>query len=126
MIANSTSNTGGGWPAASLLLSVVSPAFASAMHYLGVGLHSNLAVYVYAAGVDMLAAVALTLFCGRHVWLALRNTTTLEPRNFEYDLGWKANVEQLFGRRRLAWLIPLLAEGTGDGIHWARSADHQA
>lgn len=70
---------------------------------------------------DAVFAVALFLFGGLHWYLALRNQTSVEgyDRSQKYDLGYRRNLETVFGRNRLYWLLPVYHEGpVGDGVHW--------
>ena len=116
-------DAGDSWRAFSVLCAFVSPAFATFLRYIGVGLQSDYAVHVYATAVDMTMGIILVLFCASHIRLVLRNTTTIEPKNFRYDMGYKANFQQHFGRRAAAWLLPIQAKDTGDGIHWTSKSD---
>ena len=66
----------------------------------------------------------LGLFGGWHVWLVLRNRTTLAPNERRYDVGLVANVRQVMGRQAALWLLPIEGAGpTVDGIHWPLSPD---
>ncbi|KAJ0047538.1 hypothetical protein Pint_15950 [Pistacia integerrima] len=56
-----------------------------------------------------------------HISLVAGNTTTIEafekkstPKS-RYDLGWKINFEQVFGKNKKYWFIPLYSE---DDIEW--------
>ena len=69
--------------------------------------------------VDLVATVLLGLFGGWHVYMVLRNRTTVEPDEKKYDVGLVANVRQVMGRDAALWLLPLEGAGpTVDGIHW--------
>ena len=56
--------------------------------------------------------------------MALRNETTIEGSTHpEYDVGWRHNMRQIFGRRRWTWLLPCYCGGPdGDGLHWPPAA----
>ena len=61
----------------------------------------------------------LGIFGGWHVYMVLRNRTTVEPDEKKYDVGLVANVRQVMGRDAALWLLPLEGAGpTVDGIHW--------
>jgi hypothetical protein len=69
--------------------------------------------------VDMVLSLSLSCFLGFHVKLVLNNETTIEESAPQYDMGWRHNVEQVFGRNRLLWLIPVFGEGpVWDGVYW--------
>ena len=43
----------------------------------------------------------------------------MEPCETRYDLGWRKNVESVFGRNPWLWLLPLYGAGpVGDGVTW--------
>jgi len=110
------------WERLRLLCAFVSPAFATAMRWLGVGLQSELAAQIYACVLDGMLCVGLGTFGAHHVRLVLRNVTTLESWDRQYDVGRAANWTQLCGRRVAAWILPLDAVGAGDGVHYPRAA----
>lgn len=78
-------------------------------------------------------AVTMTGFFGWHFYLIITNQTTIEfqfnkisawtsrttPRINEFDLGWRKNLEQIFGRVPL-WrmLLPSLSELPLDGANF--------
>ena len=74
------------------------------------------------AGTDAIAAVALLLFAGYHVYLVLYNKTTLGSDDEEahrFHVGWHANWCQVFGTQWSLWLLPLLGSGPSvDGLDW--------
>lgn len=73
------------------------------------------------------AVFALTLgtFLCSHISMVLSNETTLETmrgpifRNPEdsFDVGCYENFVQVFGRRKLLWLVPVFTT-PGDGVHF--------
>ena len=48
----------------------------------------------------------------------MRNATTLEPHCTRFDVGAVDNLEQVFGKSRLLWWLPVGGEPTVDGISW--------
>ena len=51
--------------------------------------------------------------------LVLLNRTTLDAEQTRYDLGPRANWEQVFGRRPHLWPLPLYGAGPGgNGVSW--------
>ena len=68
----------------------------------------------------MAAVLFLAPFALYHLYLVLRNRTTVGDREEErrYDVGVAANWRQVFGRRPLLWLLPVDGEQDCDGIHW--------
>ncbi|KAF5734872.1 hypothetical protein HS088_TW15G00367 [Tripterygium wilfordii] len=61
-------------------------------------------------------ALSLLGFLIVHMMLVVSNTTTIEAyekkttSKWYYDLGWKKNFEQVFGREKRYWLIPSYSE----------------
>jgi palmitoyltransferase len=74
---------------------------------------------------DTVLGLALTCFLGFHVKLVIKNETTIEEGSVpQYDLGWRQNVEMVFGRNPYLWLIPVYGSGpSGDGVHWPVNDD---
>lgn len=76
--------------------------------------------------VDVSLGVALVFFAFFHVSMAARNETTIESCGLadpRYNLGAEANLEQVFGRSKWLWLIPVYGVGpVGDGLHWPTRA----
>jgi hypothetical protein len=72
--------------------------------------------------------VLMTIFLKFHLNLALSNKTTIENLDKKgedyqslYDIGAKANWEQIFGLNRLLWPFPVFCgsgKPLGDGIYW--------
>lgn len=74
-----------------------------------------------AAVIDGVFSICLAIFFGAHMWMAARNQTSIEGIMFsrQFDLGYKQNFQQVFGKRPLYWFLPLYGDGpVGDGIHW--------
>lgn len=64
------------------------------------------------------------IFLGVHVKFVVCNQTTMESSETRYDLGWRANVESVFGRNPWLWLLPVYGAGpVGDGACAPASAD---
>ena len=85
---------------------------------------SYIVALLASVALNMLSAVLLFFLMLHQVALSAFNRTTLEPTNPRYDRGVRANWEQVFGRRRLLWALPLLGGAggpEGDGIHWTDS-----
>jgi hypothetical protein len=72
--------------------------------------------------VDVSLGVALIFFASFHLSMAARNETTIESCGMadpRYDMGSEANLEQVFGRSKWLWWLPVYGDGpVGDGIHW--------
>lgn len=68
------------------------------------------------------------MFLKFHLNLALSNKTTIENLDKKgedyqslYDIGAKANWEQIFGHNKLLWPFPVFCgsgKPFGDGIYW--------
>lgn len=98
----------------------------------------NLVLFVFVLCLSVL--FALSLFVGWHAYLCATNQTTIEfySNRFDaydakergerwsnpYDLGWRANLEQVFGMNRhvFAWLLPSLRLPPGDGMQFPTRA----
>ena len=94
--------------------------------------------------IDLVAGLILSVFSAYHVYLAMRNRTTLGGGRYHgyhyhgetvgdgvesageeiYDLGPRANWLQIFGPRWWLWPLPLMLDDApqGDGIHWPTAA----
>ena len=79
-------------------------------------LEVSLAAYLSLA--DLLAAIGLVYLLLKHARLVWRNGTTLEPRPKRWDVGGMANAAQVFGERRVWWLVPLLGGPAVNGVDW--------
>ena len=84
-----------------------------------------IALYVLCC-IDLVAILLLGLFALYHVRMVLCNATTMAPEGEgRYDVGALANWQQVFGRRKSLWALPLwLGDAPSvDGIHWPASED---
>ncbi|XP_062188594.1 probable protein S-acyltransferase 12 isoform X2 [Phragmites australis] len=61
-------------------------------------------------------ALSLLCFIGMHTSLVTSNTTSIEVHerrksvSWKYDLGWRRNLEQVFGTKKLLWFVPLYSK----------------
>jgi hypothetical protein len=98
--------------------------FAFAFRYTHVGAtnaEGMRALAVMAVALDVTFAVCLVCFAVGHLFMACRNTTSLEGRHEAraFDLGWRRNLEQVFGKDRRLWALPVYGAGpVGDGVIW--------
>ncbi len=54
-----------------------------------------------------------------HAYLVVRNRTTIEMDTNKYDVGTRANFEQVFGQNPWIWFLPIYGNGpNGDGLNW--------
>ncbi|CAN8230958.1 unnamed protein product [Cochlearia groenlandica] len=76
----------------------------------------SLAATFVAFVLNIAFALSVLGFLIMHIMLVARNTTTIEAYekhttpNWPYDLGRKANFEQVFGRDKMYWFVPLYTE----------------
>ncbi|CAA7060106.1 unnamed protein product [Microthlaspi erraticum] len=76
----------------------------------------NLAATFVAFVLNIAFALSVLGFLIMHIMLVKRNTTTIEAYekhttpNWPFDLGRKKNFEQVFGRDKLYWFLPLYTE----------------
>ncbi|KFK28858.1 hypothetical protein AALP_AA7G057700 [Arabis alpina] len=75
----------------------------------------SLAATFVAFVLNIAFALSVLGFLIMHIMLVRRNTTTIEAyekhtTNWPYDLGRKTNFEQVFGRDKMYWFIPLYTE----------------
>lgn len=85
-----------------------------------IGQHSNSAVYLAVTFLAFVLNVAFALsllgFLILHATLVSSNTTTIEAHEkktttrWRYDVGVRQNFEQVFGTKKLYWLIPAYSE----------------
>ncbi|KAF0906975.1 hypothetical protein E2562_013555 [Oryza meyeriana var. granulata] len=81
------------------------------------GSHSSspgdIAILFLAFVLNLAFALSLLCFIGMHASLVTRNTTSIEVHerrnlvSWKYDLGWRKNLEQVFGTKKLLWFLPL-------------------
>jgi len=75
-------------------------------------------------------SITLTVFFKFHIKLALNNSTTIEAmdkkkvldKRSSFDRGVRSNWEQVFGRNKWTWVLPLTGESgkpIGDGVIWS-------
>lgn len=79
-------------------------------------------VRLMAMMIDVALGIALIFFAFFHLGMAAKNETTIEScgmADTKYDMGAAANLEQVFGRNKWLWLLPIYGSGpVGDGINW--------
>lgn len=84
--------------------------------------HGTTAIKFMAVVFDSSLALAVSGFTCFHVKLVYYNQTTIESECDEYDVGWRRNVESVFGANPYLWLVPVVGGGpVGDGVHWPLS-----
>ncbi|KAL8499585.1 hypothetical protein ACS0TY_019535 [Phlomoides rotata] len=76
----------------------------------------KLAVTFLAFVLNIAFALSLLCFVVMHTSLLLSNTTSIEvheknkTERWKYDLGWRKNIEQVFGTRKVFWLFPVFTK----------------
>ncbi|CAN8248198.1 unnamed protein product [Cochlearia groenlandica] len=76
----------------------------------------NLASLVLAFVLNLAFVLSLLCFVVMHLSLLLSNTTSVEVHEkngqvrWKYDLGKKKNFQQVFGKKKAFWLIPLYSK----------------
>ncbi|XP_023635126.1 probable protein S-acyltransferase 13 [Capsella rubella] len=75
----------------------------------------SLAATFVAFVLNIAFALSVLGFLIMHIMLVARNTTTIEAYekhtvNWPYNLGRKTNFEQVFGRDKMYWFVPLYTE----------------
>ncbi|KAF2324938.1 hypothetical protein GH714_021712 [Hevea brasiliensis] len=82
---------------------------------------SNVIVYLDAV-LNLAFALSLLCFIFMHASLLSSNTTSVEvyekkgAARWKYDLGRKQNFEQVFGRKKALWFVPLFSKDDLDSI----------
>jgi hypothetical protein len=64
---------------------------------------------------NAIAACVLGWFSIDHCSLVARNRTSVQPEDSRYDVGFGANVRQVFGASMVLWPLPTLSDSLGDG-----------
>ncbi|KAK7397461.1 hypothetical protein VNO78_18633 [Psophocarpus tetragonolobus] len=91
-----------------------------------------LAVVFLASILNLAFALSLLCFLLMHLSLLLSNTTSVEVHEkkkgvrWVYDLGWKRNIEQVFGTKKALWLFPLFSKEDLDSIPALRGIEFPA
>ncbi|XP_020148328.1 probable protein S-acyltransferase 12 isoform X1 [Aegilops tauschii subsp. strangulata] len=73
----------------------------------------DIAILFLAFVLNLAFALSLLCFICMHTSLAASNTTSIEVYerkktcSWEYDLGWRKNLEQVFGTNKLLWFLPM-------------------
>nr|CAB3454256.1 unnamed protein product [Digitaria exilis] len=73
----------------------------------------DIAILFLAFVLNLAFALSLLCFIGMHTSLVTSNTTSIEVHerrksvSWKYDVGWKRNLEQVFGTKKLFWFVPL-------------------
>ncbi|KAL6611293.1 hypothetical protein ACP70R_039221 [Stipagrostis hirtigluma subsp. patula] len=73
----------------------------------------DIAILFLAFVLNVAFALSLLIFIGMHISLVTSNTTSIEVHErrksvpWKYDLGWRRNLEQVFGTKKLFWFLPL-------------------
>jgi hypothetical protein len=81
---------------------------------------ANMVLLVVTLLVDAVLLFMLCPFLLMHFRMAMKNETSIDGNRFpQYDVGTRANLQQVFGRNVSVWLIPLYCSGPdGDGVDW--------
>ncbi|KAL0464965.1 UNVERIFIED_CONTAM: putative protein S-acyltransferase 12 [Sesamum latifolium] len=76
----------------------------------------KLAITFLAFVLNLAFALSLLCFVVMHISLLLSNTTSVEVHEkknavrWKYDLGWRKNIEQVFGTQKALWPFPLFSK----------------
>ncbi|XP_043726015.1 probable protein S-acyltransferase 12 [Telopea speciosissima] len=82
----------------------------------------NLAILFLAFVINLAFALSLLCFLVMHASLLFSNTTTIEVHEkkrsvrWKYDLGWRKNLEQVFGTKKVLWFFPLFSKEDLDNV----------
>jgi len=69
--------------------------------------------------IDAVLLLFLSGFLMFHLFLVVKNRTTIEMNASKFDVGMRANFEQVFGENPWIWFLPVYGRGpNGDGLHW--------
>ncbi|GMH21767.1 hypothetical protein Nepgr_023609 [Nepenthes gracilis] len=83
---------------------------------------ANIAMMFLAFVLNLAFSLSLICFLVMHASLLSSNTTTIEVHEkkqavrWKYDLGWKENFEQVFGKKKALWFLPLFSKDDMDNI----------
>ena len=73
---------------------------------------------------DVVVGTLLLVFGVWHITLAARGRTTLDVSDDRYDVGWLANLRQVFGVNIFLWPFPLQGSGPSvDGLFYPERED---
>eukprot|EP00298_Acanthocystis_sp_HF-20_P001887 c12360_g2_i1.p1 GENE.c12360_g2_i1~~c12360_g2_i1.p1 ORF type:complete len:286 (-),score=77.42 c12360_g2_i1:50-886(-) len=69
--------------------------------------------------IDFSLCIVLGFFLLFHLFLVAKNRTSIELSEERYDIGLESNIEQVFGKNKLFYFIPIYGDGPhGDGVTW--------
>lgn len=74
---------------------------------------SDIAILFLAFVLNLVFVLSLLCFLCIHTSLVVSNTTSIEVYErkkscaWKYDLGWRKNLEQIFGTKKLLWFLPM-------------------
>ena len=67
---------------------------------------------------NVVGAVLLIGFGSHHLYMVLRNETSLQSGPSAYDLGYTRNWQQVFGQRAWLWALPVDGHGQARGYNY--------
>lgn len=82
----------------------------------------NIVVVFLACVLNLAFALSLLCFIVMHASLVSSNTTSVEvyerkkSARWKYDLGWKQNIEQVFGSTKALWFFPIFSKKDFESI----------